>query len=274
VNVYVVDAFTSRPFRGNPAAVVPLESPRDGAWMQSVAAEMRHSETAFPLRAGESWKLRWFTPAVEVDLCGHATLAAAHVLWEAGLAPRDRELLFDTRSGRVAAFSRGDRIEMIFPSWPAPATPAPPGLMEALGARPLFCGASHGNWLVQLSDEAAVRAVRPDFAALGRNGWSVIVTALSASPEFDFVSRYFAVPYGIDEDPVTGSSHCTLAPHWAGILGRSRLVGFQASARGGVVAVESAGERVLISGQAVSVLSGRLLGAVVAEALSGPGSTG
>jgi PhzF family phenazine biosynthesis protein len=273
MNVYVVDAFTSRPFRGNPAAVVPLESARDATWMQAVAAEMRHSETAFPLRNGDSWKLRWFTPAVEVDLCGHATLASAYVLWETDLVPRSRELRFDTRSGPVVCSSRGDRIEMDFPSWPAPATPAPPGLAEALGARPVFCGASHGNWLVQLSDEAAVRAVRPDFEALGRNGWSVIVTARSASPEFDFVSRYFAVPYGIDEDPVTGSAHCTLAPYWAGILGRAKLVGFQASARGGIVAVECVGDRVRIAGQAVSVLSGRLSEAVVTEALSGAGST-
>jgi PhzF family phenazine biosynthesis protein len=266
VNVYVVDAFATRPFSGNPAAVVPLDAPRSDAWMQAVAAEMKHAETAFPLRAGEAWSLRWFTPVVEVDLCGHATLASAHVLWETGAAPRDAELHFETRSGRLSALSRGSEIEMDFPSWPAPPAPAPRGLADALGATPVFVGASHGNWLVQLADEASVRALQPDFRALGRNGWSVIATARSASPEFDFVSRYFAVPYGIDEDPVTGSAHCTLAPHWAALLGRAKLTGFQASARGGVVRVEVAGDLVRIAGHAVSVLSGRLSEAVVAAA--------
>lgn len=255
---FQVDAFSSRPFRGNPAAVVPLEQPREEAWMQAVAREMNLSETAFPVPREAVWSLRWFTPAVEVPLCGHATLATAHVLWETGAQAPEDEISFDTRSGRLTARRREGWIELDFPVWTVRETEPPAGLAEALGAEPVFVGLAEKNHLAELASEETVRALRPDFGALARHGWSVIVTARSASPEFDFVSRYFAPPYGIDEDPVTGSAHCALAPHWAKRLGRAELTGFQASERGGIVRVRHAGERVVLAGQAVTVLRGEL----------------
>jgi len=256
--VFQVDAFSARPFRGNPAAVVPLERSREEAWMQAVALEMNLSETAFPLKQDAAWGLRWFTPAVEVPLCGHATLATAHVLWETGAVPRGEDILFDTKSGRLTARAREGWIELDFPVWPRREVDPPPGLPEALGAKPVYVARTERNFLVELDSDESVRSLRPDFTALARNDWAVIATARSARPEFDFVSRYFAPPYGIDEDPVTGSAHCALAPHWAKRLGRTELTGFQASARGGVVRVRHAGERVFLAGQAVTVLRGEL----------------
>ena len=262
IPILQVDAFTDAPFHGNPAAVCFLDGARDDAWMQSVAQEMNLAETAF-LRArpdgpGE-FDLRWFTPTVEVDLCGHATLASAHALWESGRLAAPVPARFHTRSGVLTAERREDWIELDFPSLPAQATAPPPDLGAGLGVSMVFVGQSRFDYLVELSSEATLRALRPDLAALRRvQGRGVIVTSASDSPEFDFVSRYFAPNYGIDEDPVTGSAHCVLAPYWAGKLGRSTLTGYQASPRGGVVLVRLEGDRVRLGGKAVTVLRGEL----------------
>jgi predicted PhzF superfamily epimerase YddE/YHI9 len=264
--LFQVDAFTAEPFAGNPAAVCLLEDEEpDPGWMQRVAAEMNLSETAFlrPRAEPGRYGLRWFTPAVEVQLCGHATLASAHVLWSEGLAEAGRELRFDTASGPLAARRDADgSIWLDFPATPAAPVDPPAGLLEALGGGPArWVGLGRFDYLVELEDEAAVRGLAPDVGGLkGLGVRGVIVTAAAAGPGgYDFVSRFFAPGAGIDEDPVTGSAHCTLGPFWAERLGRSRLTGFQASSRGGLVQVRPEGDRVLLGGQAVTVLRGQLV---------------
>lgn len=252
-----VDAFTDRPFAGNPAAVCVLPGPADARWMQHVAMEMNLAETAFLHREDGGWRLRWFTPAVEVDLCGHATLASAHVLWEDGHAPRTEPLRFLTRSGALGAAARDGWIELDFPSEPALPVPAPPHLLEALGVTGTVAK-NRMDYLVEVADESLVRRLNPDLGRLKLiPSRGVVVTARAAAP-YDFVSRFFGPAVGVDEDPVTGSAHCALGPWWAERLGRTSLVGFQASARGGVVRVEVRGARVGLLGQAVTVLRGEL----------------
>lgn len=259
--LFQVDAFTDRPFAGNPAAVCLLPGPRDEGWMQRVAAEMNLPETAFLHPEGDGFRLRWFTPTVEVDLCGHATLASAHVLWEAGHLAPDASARFYTRSGLLTAARRGAWIELEFPAEPAEAAAPPPALIPALGVTPRYVGRNRMDYVVEVESEDAVRATAPDFALLKTvPSRGVLVTSRSASPEYDFVSRFFAPQSGIDEDPVTGSAHCCLGPFWAERLGKSELVGYQASPRGGVVRVRVDGERVALGGQAVTVLRGELLG--------------
>lgn len=254
-----VDAFTDRPFAGNPAAVCILDAPRDERWMRDVAAEMNLSETAFLHRADDGWNLRWFTPAVEVDLCGHATLASAHVLWQDGLLAPDQEARFHTRSGLLTAARQGDWISMDFPAKPEQEAPAPDGLGRALGVKPVYVGRSHFDWLVEVESEDVVRSLAPDLGLLaGVDARGVIVTARGTDGGHDFVSRFFAPRVGVPEDPVTGSAHCVLAPFWARRLGRDELTGFQASRRGGVVKVRSVGDRVVLGGQAVTVMRGVL----------------
>jgi PhzF family phenazine biosynthesis protein len=227
--------------------------------MQAVAREMNLSETAFLLREGDGFRLRWFTPAVEVELCGHATLASAHILWEEGLLSPPDTARFATRSGELRASRRGDLIELDFPTKPEQPAEPPENLLEALGVRPLYLGRNQFDYLMLLDGEKAVRDVTPDFALLRTvTVRGVIVTAPSARPEFDFVSRFFAPAVGVDEDPVTGSAHCCLGPFWAARLGKSELVGHQVSARGGVVNVRVAGDRVFLGGRAVTVLRGEL----------------
>jgi PhzF family phenazine biosynthesis protein len=255
-----VDAFTSEAFSGNPAAVCVLPEARDAAWMQDVASEMNLAETAFLRRLPDGFELRWFTPAVEVDLCGHATLASAHVLWENGELGPAEPARFHTRSGLLTAERRGEWIELDFPATPAQPADAPPGLVEALGASPRYVGKSRFDYLVELDGEEAVRALRPDFTRLGRiASRGVIATSRSATPDYDFVSRFFAPASGIDEDPATGSSHCCLAPFWSRRLGKSEFLARQISARGGVLKVRLDGDRVRLGGQAVTVLRGELL---------------
>jgi len=259
--IYQVDAFTDTPFAGNPAAVCLLDEPRDDEWMQAVAAEMNLSETAFLLPADDGWSLQWFTPSVEVDLCGHATLASAHALWEAGRLPPREQARFHTRSGLLTAVRKEGWIEMDFPAQPVEGRlDPPPELAGALGAEPVGLHAAGWTHLAEMADELAVRSLSPDFAALkaGLCG-SVIVTAASGSPGIDFVSRFFAPVIGIDEDPVTGAAHCVLGPFWGQRLGEEQMVGRQVSARGGTVKVALAGERVKLSGQAVTVLTGELV---------------
>ena len=262
VPIVQVDAFTREPFGGNPAAVCVLPRPADPAWMQRVAREMNLSETAFLVGRGSSeLDLRWFTPSVEVDLCGHATLASAHVLWEDGHLPPGDPAVFHTRSGRLSAVRRDGWIEMDFPAEPAEPAPVPEGLAEALGAEPVHFGRNRFDGLVEVDNEETVRRLAPDIRGLGALPVrGVIVTARSETEEFDFVSRFFAPRAGVDEDPVTGSAHCCLGPYWRGRLGRDAFTAWQASARGGVVRVAVAGDRVLLSGQAVTVLRGELLG--------------
>jgi len=259
IRAFKVDSFTAEPFSGNPAGVCLLTEPRDERWMQAMAREMNLSETAFLLREGDGFRLRWFTPAVEVELCGHATLASAHVLWEEGVLAPSETARFATRSGELRASRSGDLIELDFPTKPEHPAEPPENLLEALRVKPLYLGRSVFDYLLLLDSEEAVRAVSPDFALLRSvTVRGVIVTAPSARPEFDFVSRFFAPAVGVDEDPVTGSAHCCLGPFWAARLGKSELVGHQVSARGGVVNVRVAGERVFLGGRAVTVLRGEL----------------
>ena len=260
VRMVQVDSFTSRPFAGNPAAVCVLPREAEEQWMRDVAREMNLSETAFLAAQNGAYVLRWFTPAVEVDLCGHATLASAHVLWEDGHLPAGQQARFDTRSGRLTADRQGDWIEMDFPAQLAAAAAPPAELLPALGlARARFVGKNAFDYLVEADSEETLRALTPDYTSLRKLPVrGVIVTARSSSRDFDFISRFFAPGAGVDEDPVTGSAHTALGPYWAGILGQSDLTGYQASARGGVVRVGVRGDRVMLAGQAVTVMTAEL----------------
>jgi PhzF family phenazine biosynthesis protein len=260
IRIVQVDAFTNRPFAGNPAAVCVLREAPAEQWMRDVAREMNLSETAFLVPRDDRYSLRWFTPAIEVDLCGHATVASAHVLWQDGHLPEGRQARFHTRSGLLTADRRGDWIELDFPAKIAIPAEAPAELLPALGVGGAkFVGKNAVDYLVEADSEEAVRALSPDHSKLRHLPVrGVIVTARSSSPEFDFVSRFFAPGSGIDEDPVTGSAHTALGPYWAAILGKSEFTAFQASPRGGVVKVQVKGDRVLLGGQAVTVMTGEL----------------
>jgi PhzF family phenazine biosynthesis protein len=261
IRIVQVDAFTNRPFAGNPAAVCVLDAPRTDDWMRDVAREMNLSETAFLTPRNGDYNLRWLTPAVEVDLCGHATVASAHVLWQDGHLPEERQARFHTRSGLLTADRRGDWIELDFPAKVAAEIAAPEGMLRALGVeRANFVGKNAFDYFVEIDSEQTLRGLSPDHSTLRKLPVrGIIVTARSSTPEFDFVSRFFAPGSGIDEDPVTGSAHTALGPYWAERLGKSELTAFQASARGGVVRVTVAGYRVLLGGQAVTVMTGELL---------------
>jgi len=259
-HIIQVDAFTTRPFAGNPAAVCILAAPRPDAWMRDVAREMNLSETAFLHPEDGGYRLRWFTPAVEVDLCGHATLASAHVLWEDGHLAAGEQARFHTRSGLLLADRRGDWIELDFPAKIAAVAEAPPGLLAALGVQAVSVSRNQFDYLVEVASEEEVRSAAPDFGALKRvEARGVIVTARAAGIDCDFVSRFFAPAVGVDEDPVTGSAHCALGPYWAARSGKTEFTAYQASARGGVVRVKVSGDRVMIGGQAVIVMRGELL---------------
>jgi predicted PhzF superfamily epimerase YddE/YHI9 len=263
--IYQVDAFTDRPFAGNPAAVVPLARAPEPAWMQAVAAEMNLSETAFVVPRGEGlaadgYDLRWFTPEAEIELCGHATLAAAHVLWETGLLPPEEPARFHTLSGLLTAKRQGRLIELDLPALPPEVEPQPPvWVVEIVGAPPVWVGRRGHSLVVELADEATVRALAPDLRRLRSGRDDLIATARAASPPYDVVSRFFAPACGIDEDPVTGYAHCVLAPYWTARLGKHDLLAYQASRRGGTLRVRLVGDRVRLGGQAVTVLRGELL---------------
>jgi PhzF family phenazine biosynthesis protein len=257
--LFIVDAFTDKPFRGNPAAVCLLDAARETAWMQRLAGEMNLSETAFVWPDQGGWRLRWCTPRVEVDLCGHATLAASHVLWQTARAGGDSAIEFLTRSGKLTVCQTGDGMVMDFPAVRCVACDDPGDLCAALGVAARAIVGNQMDYLVEVGDESIVRECRPDFArlaALPVRG--VMVTSRGDSPEYDFVSRFFAPRVGVPEDPVTGSAHCCLGPYWGERLNKADLVGYQASARGGVVRVGVRGDRVLLGGQAVTVVSGYL----------------
>lgn len=269
IPLYHVDAFTAAPFAGNPAAVAVLsarpdhewpdhEWPED-RWLAGVAAEMNLSETAFVGRRGADFGLRWFTPAVEVDLCGHATLAAAHVLWERGDAPRDAVICFHTRSGVLRAERNGNLIELDFPLLADSPGETPAGLAAALGRAPKYVGGQAMDLLVELESEDDVRGLAPDFRRLKELPVrGVIVTARASDSRYDFVSRFFAPRAGVDEDPVTGSAHCRLAAFWERRLGKREFLAYQASRRGGEVRVRIEGNRVRLGGKAVTIAAGEL----------------
>jgi PhzF family phenazine biosynthesis protein len=260
--IYQVDAFTKEPYKGNPAGVCILPEAKDEEWMQAVAREMNVAETSFLLASGaDTFQLRWFTPTVEVDLCGHATLASAHILWEVGLVKDDVQILFNTRSGALKAARAGDWIQLDFPAEPAEQEmPTPVELSDALGLRLERVRRNRFDFLVEVENEEVLRSLEPEMKllrALPVRG--VIVTSRSDDAKYDFVSRFFAPGAGVDEDPVTGSAHCCLGPYWAERLGKDEMLAYQASARGGEVRVKVAGGRVLLGGQAVTVLRGELL---------------
>lgn len=257
--IFKVDSFTDRAFAGNPAGVCLLDAARSEAWMQSVAAEMNVAETAFLVPRGEVFDLRWFTPTVEVDLCGHATLASAHVLWEEKILAPDVPAQFSTRSGMLTAVQERGSIVLDFPAEPPEETAAPVDLAKAIGAPLAYCGRNRMDYLVEVADEATVRGVHPaPSALLPYPCRGVIVTARAANGEFDFVSRFFAPAAGVDEDPVTGSAHCVLGPYWMEKLGRASMRARQVSRRGGELGVRVEGERVVLTGRAVIVGRGTL----------------
>lgn len=267
IPICVVDAFTAEPFKGNPAAVCLLDEARPDEWMQKVAAEMNLSETAFVLPRADGFDLRWFTPTIEVALCGHATLASAHTLFETGRLKASATASFQTRSGELLARRAGARIELDFPAFPVEESDIPCEMLDALGVEPRFVGRTplrgldYFDYLLELDSEENVRKAQPDFEQLRKgDATGIIITARSSSSRYDFVSRFFAPNAGINEDPVTGAAHCVLAPYWGRKLDKTEMVGYQASARGGVVHVRVGEGRVYLSGDAVTVLRGGLSG--------------
>lgn len=258
--IFQVDAFTDKPFSGNPAAVCILPGPGDEEWMRHVAREMNLSETAFLFKQNDGYSLRWFTPTVEVDLCGHATLASAHILWETGDLAADREARFQTRSGLLTAKRVEDWIELNFPAEPPTSVTPPDDLASSLGVPLKFVGQNRFDYLIEVDSESTVVSIEPDFRQLETiSSRGFIVTSRSDSKDYDFVSRFFAPAAGVNEDPVTGSAHCCLGPYWAGRLRKNTFVAFQASVRGGVVQVRMEDQRVILGGQAVTVLRGFLI---------------
>ena len=259
MKLFQVDAFTSAPFAGNPAAVCILPEKQDEQWMQQVAREMNLSETAFLLKQPDGFSLRWFTPATEVNLCGHATLASAHVLWEVGLISVTEQAQFHTRSGLLTAKRHGNLVELDFPALSEEPAEAPAELIAALQVTPRYVGKFGAKYLIEVNDEETVRKLDPDFPALRKMpGRGIVVTSIASTAPYDFVSRYFAPWVGVDEDPVTGSAHCCLGPYWGQRLGKQELKAYQASARGGEVHIRLGQERVYLSGNAVTVFSGTL----------------
>jgi len=256
-----IDAFTSERFSGNPAAVCFLDDARPDAWLQNVAREMNLSETAFLVRrADDGFDLRWFTPTIEVSLCGHATLASAHAIWETGALPASETARFHTKSGVLTAERKGDWIELDFPATPEVPSDPPPGLSDALGAQPVYVGKSRFDYLIELGSENAVRRLVPNHAALrALPVRGVMVTSRATTDGIDFVSRFFAPGSGIDEDPVTGSAHCCLTPYWSERLGKTEMTARQLSTRGGTLRVRLDGDRVKLGGQAITVLRGELV---------------
>ncbi len=260
IKIFQVDAFTAEPFKGNPAAVCLLEESADEKWMQNVAREMNLSETAFLVPNADAFELRWFTPTTEVDLCGHATLASAHTLWQEKVLPANQFARFNTRSGMLTAALKGEWIELDFPANSVEPIPSPEGLLTALGVEGKFTGWDGTDYLVEVETEKMIADLKPDLQALKAFPIrGVIVTSRADSPKYDFVSRFFGPGAGIDEDPVTGSAHCSLGPFWATRMNKQEMLGYQASSRGGFVKVALKDDRVLLGGQAVTVFRGQLV---------------
>lgn len=258
IPIIQVDAFAGRVFTGNPAAVCITAEPLEESLMQSIAMEMNLSETAFLVKTSAGYGLRWFTPVCEVKLCGHATLASAHLLWQDGHVTGD-EIVFHTLSGALAATRRGEQIELNFPIQPVKKCEAPAGLVEALGVSPVFIGASDEDLLVEVSSEKEVRAARPKFSRLAKISVRGIIVTSQSEGEYDFISRFFAPSFGINEDPVTGSAHCALGHYWSEKLNKNEFFAYQASARGGEVWLKVESERVFLTGKAITVMRAELL---------------
>ncbi|WP_256012279.1 PhzF family phenazine biosynthesis protein [Desertivirga xinjiangensis] len=259
IRLFQVDAFTDKPFKGNPAAVCLLEQELPEPLMQSIAAENNLAETAFLVKAENGYKLRWFTPTVEIALCGHATLASAHILYEEGLLKNDEEARFHTKSGLLTAKKLGNWIELDFPAASNTDTTLPVELKKALNIEPKQLAHTGDRYIIELATEEEVKACSPDFKILKDFDAVIITSATKAGSPYDFISRTFAPSHGIDEDPVTGSSHCALVPYWATKLGKEEMFAYQASLRGGELKVKYAGDRVLFSGEALTVIEGNLL---------------
>jgi PhzF family phenazine biosynthesis protein len=259
--IYQVDAFTDQPFKGNPAAVCILEKEMPELWMQNVAAEMNLSETSFVLPGKKESIIRFFTPAAEVPLCGHATLSTGHIFFETGIASKNEEIIFSSKAGKLIVRSSGSWIVMNFPSFKCEPFPVPAGIKDTLGVVPReLYNTGHGWKMALLNDEESVRSMKPDFGVLKESGYGdLIVTAPSDDKNFDFCVRCFAPALGINEDPVTGSAHCALAPFWKEKTGKSEMVSHQVSERGGILKVDVIGDRVEVSGQAITILKGTLL---------------
>lgn len=259
MKLFQIDAFTSDAFKGNPAAVCFMDGARDDQWMANVAAEMNLAETAFLTPGDDGWGLRWFTPAVEVDLCGHATLASAHAIWSENISS-DAILRFHTRSGVLTAKHDGDMIELDFPAKREEPIAAPAGLLDALAvSSATYVGRNQFDYIVELPSEAEVRAIKPDHAVLRQLPVRGVIVTSRGTGHYDFISRFFAPGSGVDEDPVTGSSHCCLTPYWSERLGKTEMNAYQASPRGGAVRVRLDGDRVKLAGRAVTVFRGELL---------------
>jgi PhzF family phenazine biosynthesis protein len=260
IPIYTVDAFTDKPFSGNPAGVCPLDEPIDDKTMQQIALEMNLSETAFLQKMGEgTYNLRWFSPTVEVDLCGHATLASSHILWETGMEDKSTTLQFHTRSGLLKGNYYKGEIGLDFPLVESKQVEIPEVLTKALGVKPVNLHMTKWYYIAELDSEDSVRKVKPDFTLLGSlEAWGTIITARATMPGYDFVSRFFAPAKGIPEDPVTGSAHCALGPYWSHKLGKDAFKAYQASARGGTLGVKVTKDRVLLTGFAVTVLTGTI----------------
>lgn len=253
--IFLIDAFASAPFTGNPAGVCILDGHADLAWMQNIAMEMNQAETAFAYPTGDSYHLRWFTPTTEVELCGHATLACAHALNELGVSG---PYLFDTLSGRLNVTEQNGLYTLDFPA--EPVHPAPLKTRFDINSEIIFVGKNRLDWLIEVESEEVLRAYQPNLSQIADMGLrAVIITAKSCSAEYDFVSRLFGPNVGINEDPVTGSAHCALAPYWSKKLGKTKLTGYQASKRGGYVHCETVGpDRILMSGRAKTFLRGTI----------------
>ena len=255
--IYVVDAFTSEAFRGNPAGVCLLEGPVPSEWMLNVAAEMKHAETAFLWPLGDKWSLKWFTPTVEIALCGHATIAATQALHEHGLGAE--VLRYETLSGELTARQVAGGIQLDFPALSTSLSELPGGVAEALGVTPIFVGKTRHDYLIEVATVDEVKGIVPDHAVLAKLPVRGVIVTAAGSPPYDITSRFFAPGVGVPEDPVTGSAHCALTPYWCEKLGKTSLRAYQASERGGELELELKGDRVLLTGQAVTVLKGTLL---------------
>lgn len=259
MEIYQVDAFTDKPYQGNPAAVCLLEEPKDVDWLKNVASEMSLPETAFILKEEEGYNLRWFTPTSEVELCGHATLASAHVLWETGQVDKSEDIYFKTKSGVLTARRNEEWIELDFPIEAVQEEFTPQLLLNALEVEPLYVGKNRFDYLIEVASEDIVKNIDPDLKLLKEvDTRGVIVTSKSNSKKYDFISRFFAPAIGIDEDPVTGSAHCALAPYWQEKLDKKEFTAYQASSRGGSLKIRLADDRVFLSGKAITVLKGEL----------------
>jgi predicted PhzF superfamily epimerase YddE/YHI9 len=257
--LFHVDAFTDRPFGGNSAAICLLPSWKVDGWLQSVASELNLPMTAFLVKQAGLFDLRWFTPNVEVSLCGHATLASAHILWQRGHATGD-EIRFSTKSGVLNAVRSADNIDLDFPLIPEEAAEPPPSLLPALGVSAKYVGKNQFDYLVELESEVALRRLKPNFQQLATVPMrGVIVTSMSDDPQFDFVSRFFAPSIGLDEDQVSGSPHCCLGDFWRKRLGKNEFRAYQASARGGILKVRVTKDRAFLGGKAITVARGELL---------------